>query len=383
MLPTDTNFVGETLSRRLHAFQRRVVILRFLDHLVALLAAALLTLAVVSLAAKPEPARAALWSGAAIVLASVAAAVLTSREGWSRARTAQMLDRRFRLFDRMTTAESCLGEASAPAALVVADAAAHLSRLRPSDVTPTFRLAPRWLGVAAIGFVLATLIAGRPTPDAPVPTVSNGAGSTGPDVEDASGQGTTPRSASATPSAAEAPTSRDASTPERSSPSSSERGASRASAAAIATATVPSAGTGTAGTRTQTSDARTSSTIALGTNEAVGRASSNGSNVRAAQPSTAARVSTDGVGNAGGGGASSGNTAGSGAGGAAETEAAPGARDGAPGTRRAAAASPLALVGAPDPESPTAQERVPPTRRAYVREYFAALRAGGNRQEAR
>ncbi len=377
-MPTNDGAVGLFLDR-LRRFERRRRRVRLLELLMPALTTAACAWTIAVLVARPPGFDALRWGAGAMAAAMLGAVVGHWRERWTRVRIAQDLDRRFGLADRLATAVQCAGDGDAVSSLVVADADGVLSRLDPRDVQPTFGRSQRWLAVslaaAAMGGFLGIRseiasggsLAGG-VADAPAAAAGSGAAA----GDDAGAPSSPARTAVRQATASDPGVSGG-----RTAAAANAAALSSGHTAATGRASVAASGTAaSAGPGVIQGDRGADASVVAAATVSAGRAG----RPDVERPAPRARSGASGVANQDGQG-------GAGLDGAAGRAVVAGAAAGAGGAAAGAAATravaPSPFVGPPraaadqprqSAVAPVVEARIPPSRRAVVRAYFAALR---------
>jgi hypothetical protein len=371
----------------LAAFQRRLIFISFARWLPAAVAAAFVAFDAVLLAAHPPLREALIWLAAAMTLAVTATGVVAFVNVPSLPATARILDRRFHLEDRVVTALEFSGHVDLDlmSRLIVADAGSKLAAHPARDLSfdPMPRL--RWLsaGIATCALVAAILLSsarqtradipGQPFADSAVLSAgeagaSSRTSSTSPTQEAPAPGATTDGRATASQSADTEATERS---PRREAVETTRRdaGSRDASGAPQGYESASPSRKADAGTDATETAGPGRSTPSRSRDAALNVAALGGgrSGVAAGQPSGPA------VGQGAGTGLGLGRGGGAG-----------GVRQGSLTERTNPPATPKPPDAADDAanyrsalrraESAIAEERIPAARRAYVREYFLAIR---------
>jgi len=363
---------GAHFSDRLRPFQRRVQRVIFLRSLPATGAVAALTMVIVLMRLQVSAMASALSMAAALVGAIAAAALIAIIRCPSPGATAALVDARFALLDRMVTALQFAEDEDPVAEHVVGDAAWHLGRLEPAMLDGRGPMRPVWALAAAVAAVVGVVIAmpawiGSPWPPSDGAAAASAAATGSPLSDAARGRARSPRTPAAA-SGSPAPNSQ----PEA---PQTERAHSALMAEPTRSDSRPEAGRGESTART--ADA----------NQTVATASANNG-----LPAAASRGETPASGGTGANaraaasaGSRSGRGGGATAAAATAVHRAGGVADGAVTAASDPSPSPVPAIdatryrlAAARAEAAIAQHRVPASLRAYVRDYFLALRPPQN-----
>jgi hypothetical protein len=365
------------LLAHLARHRRRLVLLAFARHLLAIGAAALVAVAVALFVARP-PRETGFLAVAAVALASTAVAgVVTFLRRPSTTTTARLIDRRLDLHDRTAAAlEHCRSDESI-VSLIVADATRRLAGVRPNTVFP-FELWPR---AAITAVALAAAVAASSIDASRSAGRERGDGSQGPSAGAAPNASARDEAKPGSADVAASDTSVPASAPSNTRSDGTRSPASRAEGSSTSpsgetperrhTPPAPETGSASATTRAPTqavgrgSDASSNQAPAGG----VGADAATGARGIAAL-SGAARPGAERA----GGSAAGGTTARTGAGGVTGG-ALVHREDAMPSTRETARVLTAARFGhvRAQAESALSRDDIPPALRRYVRDYFLAL----------
>jgi hypothetical protein len=364
--PDTARFLNQLMR-----FRRRLAVVSFVSHLPTAAAVSLVATGGTALAAHPIANQQPLWLAAGVALTLAVAGIIARARTPSLARAAATLDRRFRLDDRAVTALDFARDSGAVSQLIVTDASAHLAAHAPQELSLQFPRRFGWLSAGVVAVFLAVVVGRSPlSPDAHTP---------GQDPAAKTGKGA---SGVTRPAPSPAPTDSEAK--------------AEGAAASRGSVNEPSARAGqkesslTAQTRANPTLDRSAAQAKSSQGESPSRAvaaEARGGD-RANTPGPSGALTSGSVPRSGTGDARNNRGAGLGGGPVAGADAGTGGASGAarstalppPPTRQPDADSSYAARfrrAWTHEESPAAQERIPAGRRAYVRDYFLAIRPDG------